>query len=85
MAFILLLGREVFIKLFFGLRKSGNKQEREKKIKIKDQVKGVRLRSQVEGEFFDNEELTQKADNVRYYEDVITVVKEYENIIMFQK
>ena len=25
MAFILLLEREVFIKLFFGLRKSGNK------------------------------------------------------------
>ena len=39
----------------------------------------------MEGEFFDNEELTQKADNVRYYENVITVVKEYENIIMFQK
>ena len=39
----------------------------------------------MEGEFFDNEELTQKADNVGYYEDVITVVMEYENIIMFQK
>ena len=48
-------------------------------------MKSEIVRSLMERHLFENEELTQRADNVRNYEETIPIVREYETIIKSQK
>ena len=52
------------------------KKERKKKRKSKDEVKSKVIRSLVEGEVFENGELSQSTDSVRNCEEAIPMVEE---------
>ena len=48
-------------------------------------MKNEILRSFLEGDRYENDELNEKADEVKNYEKVISIVKEYETTIKTQK
>ena len=57
----------------------------EKKRKSKYEVENELIKSLVEGEVVENEELNERTKNVTNYEEAIPVVKEYKNIVNVKK
>lgn len=52
---------------------------------IKDDVKNKLIRSLIESDVFENDQLALRADNVSNYEEVIPIVKEHETVIRLKK
>lgn len=51
-----------------------------KKRKSKNELKKELLRSLVEDEEYENDDLNNKTDNAKTYQDTIPIIKEYETI-----
>ena len=63
-----------------GVNRKGKRQER-----AKNEVKNELVKSLMEGDIVENEELNERAKNVTNYEKDIPVVKDYELLINSKK
>ena len=79
----------VFILIYFffcsQLRSIKNKEDRKNKRKSNDKIIEQLLKSLIDGEIVENEELNLISDILKNYEDPIPVVKEFDKIIKCKK